>query len=90
MVLFSLGVIGQKYHSDLKYCFPYDFSRYLLSGFLILRGLFLKTFGLGAEFNFVSNGAIQTRGHRTKTSASARNTGFPGDFRSITCPDSLY
>ncbi len=77
MVLFSVGVIGQKGPLVPKIQVSLGGgSRYLLSGFAILLGLFLKPIGLGAEYNSASNGAIFSRGHRTKSATCAQNTGF--------------
>ncbi len=53
---------------------------FFLSGFAILLGLFLKLLGLGAEFHSASNGGIFNRGHRTKNTTCAQNTGFPREF----------
>ncbi len=53
-------------------------SKYLLSRFATLLGLFLKSLGFSAEFNSTSNGAIFSRGHLTKSATCAQNTGFPG------------
>jgi len=56
--------------------FPWEFSRYLLSRFAILLGLFLKPLELRAEFNSASNGAIFTRYHRPKSAIYDQNTDF--------------
>ncbi len=73
----------QRYPSRLKSCRCCDVGKvstrfgFLLSGFAILLGLFLKRLGLDAELNSASNGAISTRGHRRKSATCAQNTGFP-------------
>ncbi len=81
MVQFSLGVIGKKVPLVLKIqVFLRRVSRYFLSGFAILLGLFLKPLGLCVEFNSASNGAIFNRGHGTKSTTCTQNTGFPWEF----------
>jgi hypothetical protein len=79
MVLFSVGIIGQKVSLPPKILVFLEFSRYLLSEFAIVVGLFLKSLGLSAEFNSTSNGVIFSRGHRTKSATCAQNTGFPAE-----------
>jgi hypothetical protein len=56
--------------------FTWGFSRYLLSRFTILLGLFLKLLELGAKFNSAPNGAIFTRDHRPKSAIYGQNTDF--------------
>src|SRR5437870_5537424 len=80
MVLFSVGVIGQKVPLPPKILVSLRVSKYFLSEFATLLGLFLKPLRLGAEFNSASNGAIFTRGYRTKSATCAQNTGFPRGF----------
>jgi hypothetical protein len=70
--------------------FSRRFSRYILSGFAILLGLFLKPLGLGAEFHSASNGAIFSRGRRAKRATCPKKQVFQESFQSISCPDSLY
>ncbi len=43
-------------------------SKYFLSGFAMSLELFLKPLRLDLKFNSASNGAIFSRGHRTKNS----------------------
>jgi hypothetical protein len=80
MVPFSGGVIGQKLPLILQILVYIEFSKYSLSGFAILPGLFLKPLGLGAEFNSASDGTIFRRGHRAKTTTSTQNTSVPRGF----------
>ncbi len=81
MVLFSGRVVGQKLPLVRKIkVFLGGFERYFLSGFAILLELFLKPLGLGAEFNFASNGTILSQGRRTKTATCAQNQGFSRGF----------
>jgi hypothetical protein len=80
MVPFSGGVIGQKLPLILQILVYIEFSKYSLSGFAILPGLFLKSLGLGAEFNSASDGTIFRRGHRAKTTTSTQNTSVPRGF----------
>jgi hypothetical protein len=79
-VPFSGGVIGQKLPLILQILVYIEFSKYSLSGFAILPGLFLKPLGLGAEFNSASDGTIFRRGHRAKTTTSTQNTSVPRGF----------
>jgi hypothetical protein len=55
MVVFSLGVIGQKVPLVPQILVFRGISGYFLSGFAILLGLLLKPLGLGAELNFAPN-----------------------------------
>jgi hypothetical protein len=80
MVLFSVGVIGQKVPLPPKVLVSLGVSKYFLSGFAILLGLFLKPLELDAELNSASNGAIFTRDHWAKSVTCAQNTGFPWGF----------
>jgi hypothetical protein len=67
MVLFSVGVIGQKIPTTIENTgFPIGFSRYFLSGFAMLLGIFLKPLELGPEFNYASNGTGLDGGHNQK------------------------
>ncbi len=79
MVLFSVGVIEQKVPLPPKVLVSLGVSKYFLSGFATLLGLFLDQLGLGAEFHSASNAAILTRDDRTKSATCAENTGFPGE-----------
>jgi hypothetical protein len=55
MVLFSLGVIGQKVPLVPQILVFRGIFKYFLPGFAILLGLLLKPLGLGAELNFSPN-----------------------------------
>jgi hypothetical protein len=80
MVLFSLGVIRQKVPLPPKVLVSLGVSKYFLSGFAVLLGLFLKPLGLCVEFHSASIGAIFTRGHQPKSATCAQNTGSPWGF----------
>ncbi len=55
MVIFSLGVIGEKVPLVLQILVFRGISKYFLSGLAILLELLLKSLGLGAELNFAPN-----------------------------------
>jgi hypothetical protein len=80
MVPFSVEVIRQKVPLPPKVLVFLGVSKYFLSGFAILLGLFLNPLGLCAEFNSASNGAIFTRGHWAKSVTCVQNTSFPWGF----------
>jgi len=67
MVPFSVGVIGKNVLTSTENAaFSTRFSRYFLSGFAMLLGIFLKPLGLGPEFNYASNGTGFEVGHNRK------------------------
>ncbi len=55
MVLFALGVVGQKVSLVPQILVFRGISKYFLSGLAILIGLLLKPLGLGTELNFAPN-----------------------------------
>jgi len=83
MVLFVVDVIRQKVPLPPKVLVFPGVSKYFLSGFAKILGLFLKRLGLCAAFNSASNGAIITRDHWAKSVTCAQNTGFPWGFSKV-------